>query len=153
MKIKAFLAALLVAGVATSAALAEERPGKGSKEQQALGCRPVVSLILKGEYVSGSTGSFAMLVKQSNRHARALKNEQVTVTTDERTRRVRVQARARRGGRGGARVPGPEGRRSAEEARPHGPPRASRTGSSRGRRAPRRPGALPFLAAIAILRA
>jgi hypothetical protein len=90
MKIKALLAALLAAGVVTSVALAEERPGKGSKEQQLLGCRPVVSMILKGEYVSGSTGSFEMLVTQSNRHARALEDEQVTVTTDERTRTRRV---------------------------------------------------------------
>ena len=90
MKIKALLAALLAAAVVTSAALAQERPGKGSKEQQLLGCRPVVSMILKGEYVSGSSDSFAMLVKQSNRHARALRDEQVTVTTDERTRTRRV---------------------------------------------------------------
>jgi hypothetical protein len=90
MKIKVLLATLLAAGVVTSVALAEERPGKGSNEQQLLGCRPVVSMILKGEFVSGSSGSFELLVTQSNRHARALKDEQVTVTTDEKTRTRRV---------------------------------------------------------------
>jgi hypothetical protein len=91
MKIKTFLAALLAAGVVTSVALADDPgPVKGSKEQQLLGCRPVVSMIVKGEYVSGSSGSFTMLVTHSNRHARALKDEQVTVTTDKRTRTRRV---------------------------------------------------------------
>jgi hypothetical protein len=112
MRLKTFIAALFVAGLAVSVAIAApppgkgkdkgaaasttttgtttgtttERKGKGSKEQQLLGCKPVVSLVLKGDFVSAGSGSFAMLVKSANKHGKSLKGKQATVMVDDKTK-------------------------------------------------------------------
>jgi hypothetical protein len=113
MKLKALLSAMLVAGIATSLAVASPPPGKGrdvrsgttettatttdakrGRSPEARARRPVVMLVLKGEFVSGSGGSFAMLVKHSNKHARALRGKQVTVETDDKTK-IRRQGKGK----------------------------------------------------------
>jgi hypothetical protein len=108
MKLKALLSALLVAGVATSFAVASPPPGKGreagsgstttsakpGRSAEARASRPVVMLVLKGEFVSGSEGSFAMLVKHSNKHARLLRGKQVTVKVDDKTK-IRRQGKGK----------------------------------------------------------
>jgi hypothetical protein len=43
-------------------------------------------LVLKGEFVSASGDSFAMLVKHSNKHARLLRGRQVTVKVNDKTK-------------------------------------------------------------------
>jgi hypothetical protein len=112
MKLKALLSALLVAGIATSLAVASPPPGKGreagagstttsadrelkrGRSAEARARRPVVMLVLKGEFVSGSEGSFAMLVKHSNKHARLLRGKQVTVKVDGKTK-IRRQGKGK----------------------------------------------------------
>jgi hypothetical protein len=108
MKLKALLVAMLVAGIATSIALASPPADRGREGQTGVtpttktttergpksqregdrrrDGRPVVMLVLRGEFVSSSTGSFAMLVKHSNKHARALRGKQVTVKVDGKTK-------------------------------------------------------------------
>lgn len=107
MQLKALLTAMLVAGIATSLAVASPPPGKGrdrasdattttstterapkrDRAGEARGDRrPVVMLVLKGEFVSASGDSFAMLVKHSNKHARSLRGKQVTVKVDGKTK-------------------------------------------------------------------
>lgn len=113
MKLKALLTAMLVAGVVTSLAVASPPPGKGreaggstqttatteraakaKRAGEAHRQRPVVMLVLKGEFVSGSEDSFAMLVKHSNKHARSLRGKQVTVKVDDNTR-IRRQGKGK----------------------------------------------------------
>jgi hypothetical protein len=107
MKLKALLTAVLVAGIAASFAVASPPPGKGrerprdaatststterapkrGRSGEARGDRrPVVTLMLKGTFVSASADSFAMLVKNSNKHARSLRGKQVTVKVDDKTK-------------------------------------------------------------------
>lgn len=97
MRFKALLAALFVAGLAVSVAVAHPPPGKGKKKDAVTaasststtetdgaepGCKPKVSFILKGDYVSGTSDSFAMNVKQANKHGRQFVGKQVTVKVD-----------------------------------------------------------------------
>jgi hypothetical protein len=91
MRFKALLATLFVAGLAVSVAVAHPPPGKGKGKHESStaaveqpSCHPKVSFILKGDYVSGTfsengEGSFAMLVKQANKHGRQYAGMQVTV--------------------------------------------------------------------------
>jgi hypothetical protein len=108
MKLKALLVAMLAAGIATSIALASPPSDRGREGQTGVTpttktstergpksqregdrrreARPVVMLVLHGEFVSASEGSFAMLVKHANKHARALRGKQVTVKVDGKTK-------------------------------------------------------------------
>ena len=102
MKLKALLLTMLVAGIATSIAIASPPGDKGrrgetgttatkaakkaEKQQRKADRRPVVMLMLKGEFVSAGSDSFAMLVKHSNKHARALRGKQVTLKVDGKTK-------------------------------------------------------------------
>ena len=102
MKLKALLLALLVAGVCSSAALAEKGPapdkgkpeaaaehGKGHGKRDA--CHPSVSLVLKGTFVSAGTDSFVMTVKKANKHGRFFAGKDAPVT-------VNAETKFRRGG-------------------------------------------------------
>jgi hypothetical protein len=102
MKLKALLLTMLAAGVAASLAVASPPADKGREGQT--GATPttkterepkrdregkrdrVVMLMLKGAFVSASDDSFAMLVKHSNKHARALRGKQLTVLVDDKTK-------------------------------------------------------------------
>jgi hypothetical protein len=103
MKLKAFLVTMLVAGVAASMAVASPPADKGRegetgatpttkkaghepKREQAGERRRGFTLLLKGEFVSASGDSFAMLVQRSNKHGRALRGKQVTVLVDDKTK-------------------------------------------------------------------
>jgi hypothetical protein len=110
------LAALVAALAVSAAAAAAPPPGKGrdhgvanatqarANADQARsarrpgGCRPVVSLILRGLYVSGSAnaagvGEFVLEVERSNKHARFFKGKPTTLKTDARTK-VRREGKA-----------------------------------------------------------
>lgn len=111
MKIKTLILAMLVAGIAASIAVASPPQDKGrggdhgkttsaaksqkgasasaAAKQRKADRRPVVMLVLKGEFVSVGSDSFAMLVKHSNKHARALRGKQVTVKVDAKTKFLR----------------------------------------------------------------
>lgn len=102
MKLKALLLTMLAAGVAASLAVASPPADKGREGQT--GATPttkterepkrdregkrdrVVTLMLKGAFVSASDDSFAMLVKHSNKHARSLRGKQITVLVDDKTK-------------------------------------------------------------------
>lgn len=71
----------------TSTSTEEQKgKGRGRGKQSGTACRPTVSFVLKGEFVSATvatdgSGSFALLVKRANKHGRALVGKQVTVET------------------------------------------------------------------------
>jgi hypothetical protein len=73
MKIKLVLAALAVAGLAVSSAVAAPPEGKG-KPRTGEGCKPKVAVVLKGTLSAGaSTTSLSMNVTGANRWGRAWK--------------------------------------------------------------------------------
>jgi hypothetical protein len=72
MKIKLLLAALAVAGLAVSSAVAAPPEGKG-KPRTGEGCKPKVAVVLKGTLVSASATSLSMNVTGANRWGRAYK--------------------------------------------------------------------------------
>lgn len=121
MKLKALLLTLATAGIVVSLAAAGPPPGKGpgaghaqakaakdkakakakkqarlaAKEEAAVldGCKPRVAFVLRGDFVSSSTGAdgtlVAMLVKSANDHAKRYVGKQVTVTVGDRSRVIR----------------------------------------------------------------
>jgi hypothetical protein len=94
MKRIASLVFLFAVGlVASSMAVANPGPGTppGKGNHDASACRPRISLILAGSFVSGSAdasgaGSFTMDVKRANHHARLFAGKQATVNVDANTR-------------------------------------------------------------------
>ena len=102
MKLKALLLALFVAGIGASAALAEKGPKPkhrtgtqtttsttehGKRDHRKTdACKPNVSLVLKGTFVSAGADSFVMTVAKANKHARALAGKDATVKVDSETR-------------------------------------------------------------------
>jgi hypothetical protein len=113
MKLKVLLLALFAAGLAVSVAVAAPPPGKGKKDRATLAsttgatttepstrgkgrsklrtCKPTVSFVVKGTFVAATTDatgkqSFAMDVKSSNKHARALAGKQVSLAVDAQTK-------------------------------------------------------------------
>ena len=92
MKRIALLVSLFALGLlAASIALADPGHGKGKPHESQSACRPAISIILKGSYVSGSAdasgaGSFAMDVKRANHHGHALAGTQATITVDANTK-------------------------------------------------------------------
>jgi len=97
MKRFAILLALFCAGLlAASLAVAKPPPGKGKpagKGKKATTsstdpetCKPKISVILKGTYVSGGGTSFTMDVKQTNFHGRDLVGKPLTLMVDDKTK-------------------------------------------------------------------
>jgi hypothetical protein len=70
MKIKLVLASLAVAGLAVSSAVAAPPEGKG-KPRAGEGCKPKVTVVLKGTLKSASASSLSVEVKKGNRWGRA----------------------------------------------------------------------------------
>ena len=103
MRFKALVTTILfAAGVAASVAVAKgPPPGKGKNKQQTtasststvVACKPKISVILKGDFVSGSgsadEGVFQMKVRQANRHGKRYVAETVMIAYDEKTRFTR----------------------------------------------------------------
>lgn len=114
MKLKALLAAVFVAGLVVSMAVAApaehgkgkngttaadtsptgggtttgESGQKGKKKGHAkwAGCHPKRAAVLVGDFAGAGTGSFAMSVKGGNRVGKALYGKQVTVTVTDSTK-------------------------------------------------------------------
>jgi hypothetical protein len=88
--------------LAASFAAAEPPPGKGKDKDRGkkktttaattldpATCKPKVSVILKGKFVSGSGDTFTMDVTRSNFHGKQLVGEALTLKVDDNTRFVR----------------------------------------------------------------
>src|SRR5438874_13771036 len=95
MKRIVLLIALFVLGLAAASfAVAKPPAGKGqnggstttSTTTDPATCHPKVSVILKGDFVSGGGDSFSMAVKHSNFHGRDLVGKAVTLQVDAKTR-------------------------------------------------------------------
>lgn len=85
-----FLFVLVVAlGVSTPFALAAAPPGKGKPPTQGVGCRPAVTVVLKGTLASapGASGtSFSLNVTLTNGQGKAFNASVVTITIDPKTK-------------------------------------------------------------------
>ena len=91
MRAKAVLATLFVVCVAVSSAVAAPPPGKGKPPTTGQGCKPNVTVVLKGSLVAtpGATAtSLSVTVKSANRHGRAYvtATQPTTVLVDEDTK-------------------------------------------------------------------
>ena len=97
MKKIAILLALFCLGLMTaSLAVAKAPPGKGKPEGKGkktttsstdlATCKPKISVILKGTFVSGGGTSFTMDVTRSNFHGRDLVDSSLAVTVDDKTK-------------------------------------------------------------------
>jgi hypothetical protein len=71
MKFKFLLVGLLAAVVSVSAAVAAPPPGKGKPQATGPNCKPRVTVVLKGTFVSASATSLSMNVTRANRWGRA----------------------------------------------------------------------------------
>jgi hypothetical protein len=71
MKLKFLLAGLLAASIGVSAAVAAPPPGKGKPLPTGAGCKPQVTVVLKGTVDSASAISLGVDVTRANRWGRA----------------------------------------------------------------------------------
>jgi hypothetical protein len=95
MKRIALLLALFVLGLAAASfAVAQPPPGKGKDKNRTTStsatsdpenCHPKVSVILKGDFVSGGGSSFTMDVKSANSHGRSYAGKPLTLKVDSKT--------------------------------------------------------------------
>ena len=97
MRAKAVLATLVVACLAASAAIAAPPPGKGKPAATGQGCKPKVTVVLKGSLAAtpgASATSLSITVKSGNRHGRAYvtATQPTSVLVDEDTK-VRRQGK------------------------------------------------------------
>ncbi len=98
-RLPVFLALFCAGLLAASFAAAKPPPGKGKPEGKGkktttsstdpATCKPKISVILKGKFVSGAGTSFTMDVTQTNFHGRDLVGEPLTLNVDDKTRFVR----------------------------------------------------------------
>ena len=88
MKLRILLVAALSAGLAASAAVASPPPGKGKPSTTGDGCKPKVTVVLKGTVTAASTSSLSMTVTRSNRWGRAyvVAAQPTIVSVDEKTK-------------------------------------------------------------------
>lgn len=89
MKLRILLVAALSAGLAASAAVASPPPGKGKPSTTGEGCKPKVTVVLKGTVTAASTSSLSMTVTRSNRWGRAYVTTTATVSVDGEKTKVR----------------------------------------------------------------
>jgi opacity protein-like surface antigen len=94
MKRIVLLLALFALGLsAASFAVAKPPPGNGKDKNTTTSttaldpetCHPKVSLVLKGDFVSGGGDSFTMAVKSANAHARQYAGKALTLKVDGKT--------------------------------------------------------------------
>jgi hypothetical protein len=94
MKRFVLLTSLFVLGLAAASfAVAKPPPGKGPNPGASTSttapdpetCRPKISVILKGDFLSSGGSSFSMDVKHSNFHGRSLVGKPLTLLVDEKT--------------------------------------------------------------------
>ena len=84
MKMKLVLASLAIAGLAASSAVAAPPAGKG-KPRTGEGCKPQVTVVLRGTLVSASTTSLSMNVTGANHWGRVY-GAAATATLDTKTK-------------------------------------------------------------------
>jgi hypothetical protein len=86
MKLKVLLVGLAAAMLCVSSAVAAPPEGKG-KPRTGEGCKPKITVVLKGTLVSASTTSLSMKVTGANRWGRAYKDAgTASVTLDPKTK-------------------------------------------------------------------
>jgi len=71
MKLRFLLVGVMAAGLAASAAIAAPPPGKGKPVTTGAGCKPMVTVVLKGTLDSASASSLSVDVTSANRWGRA----------------------------------------------------------------------------------
>lgn len=86
---RTLLATALIAALSVPVAFAAPPPGKGKPPATGPGCKPAVTVMLKGKLTSdpgtGAT-SFTMNVTGTNEHGKSLKGLGVTIMVDAKTR-------------------------------------------------------------------
>jgi hypothetical protein len=90
MKTKILLVGLVAAAMSASAAVAVPPPGKGKPATTGEGCKPKVTVVLKGTLTSASATSLGMNVTRANRWGRAYRqagSATVTMNADTKVRR------------------------------------------------------------------
>ena len=132
MKRTALLIPVFLLGLAVASfAVAKPPPGKGKGSTTSTSttavdpatCHPKISVILKGDFLSGGGTSFSMDVKHSNFHGRDLVGKPLTLMVDDHTSfkrngpakledfkagdRLNVQARACKAKKGAPKDPNP----------------------------------------------
>jgi hypothetical protein len=94
-RIALFLALFCLGLMTASLAVAKAPPGKGKGKKKTTTsattldpatCKPKISVILKGEFVSAGSDSFKMDVKQANAHGRRWVGEEAEVEVDRKTK-------------------------------------------------------------------
>jgi hypothetical protein len=87
MKLRLLLVGLAAAIVSVSAAVAAPPPGKGKPQTAGEGCKPKVTVVLKGTLASASATSLSLNVTRANRWGRAYVTAgSASVTLDEKTK-------------------------------------------------------------------
>ena len=87
MRLRVLLVALAVALLSVSAAVAAPPNGKGKPKPTGDGCRPKVTVVLKGTLDSVSSSSLSMKVNHANRWGRAwAKAGSASVALDQKTK-------------------------------------------------------------------
>jgi len=89
MKLKLILVTLVAASLSVSVAVAAPPPGKGKPPTTGAGCKPKVTVVLKGTLVSSGATSLTMNVTSTNRWGRAYDeaSHSILVTADTKVRR------------------------------------------------------------------
>jgi hypothetical protein len=94
MKLRLLLVGLAVAMLTVSAAVAAPPPGKGKPATTGEGCKPRVTVVLKGSLASASASSLTVTVTSGNRWARAyVAAGSAAVTVNPTTTKVRRQGK------------------------------------------------------------
>jgi hypothetical protein len=92
MKMRLLLAGLLAVCFGVSAAAAAPPPGKGKPPTTGEGCKPKVTVVLKGTLSAAPTTSLSVNVVRANRWGRAYVAATHSVSVDEKTK-VRRQGK------------------------------------------------------------
>jgi hypothetical protein len=90
MKLKVLIVGLVCAVLTVSTAVAAPPPGKGKPATTGEGCKPKVTVVLKGTLASASAASLGVTVTKSNRWGKAYATAgtaSVTVNADTKVRR------------------------------------------------------------------
>ena len=93
MKAKILLVGLVSALLVVSSAVAVPPPGKGKPAPTGDGCKPKVTVVLKGTLASASTTTLSVTVTRGNRWARAYVSAGTASVAVDATTKVRKQGK------------------------------------------------------------
>jgi hypothetical protein len=93
MKMKVLLTGLLAASIGVSAAVAAPPPGKGKPPTTGEGCKPKLTVVLRGTLTAVPTTSLSVNVAAANRWGRAYVGATHLVTVDVVKTKVRRQGK------------------------------------------------------------